>query len=133
MELGLTLSGTLLALGFFAALVGLPVLPDRLRRRREEAIGRQIALTDALDAALGPIVAPVVRRPLWGPWRVELAAPLADPAVLGRILAVTQAVFSAPGPAPGPRYRILLALRPEPSPTRRPPRVACSSRTAAAA
>lgn len=97
-------------------LVGGPmVLLDWLRNRRQEAIRRQIALTEAIDSRLGAIVAPVVKKPLWGPWQIQIAMPFARPATVGRILAVAHEVFSAAdGTNPG-RYRIVLTAKQEPN------------------
>lgn len=81
---------------YLVSLVGGPMLlMDWLRNRREETIRRQIALTDAIDAELGAIVAPVVRKPLWGPWQIRIAVPFTRPAAVGRILAVAHEVLSA--------------------------------------
>ncbi len=93
-------------LGF--VLVGGPVLVDGVRTRRDQSVQRQIALTDALDGRLGPIVAPLVRKPLWGPWEIRIAVPEQRwPAVPG-ILAVVHQMFSA-AKAPGSEpYRIVL-------------------------
>ena len=77
--------------------IGAPILLlGWLRSRRQEAIQRQIALTDAIDARLGPIVSPVVTKPLWGPWRVRIAMPLSRPVPVGRILAIAHGVLSDP-------------------------------------
>ncbi|MCX5735218.1 MAG: hypothetical protein NTW68_12950 [candidate division NC10 bacterium] len=75
--------------------IGTPILLlDWFRSRRQEAIQRQIALTDAIDAQVGAIVSPVVTKPLWGPWRVRIAMPLTPPLPVGRILAIAHEVFS---------------------------------------
>ena len=103
----ITVAVALLLVGGFAAFIA---LPDRLRRRRQESIRHQIALTDALDGALGPVVAPVVKRPFLGPWRIEIAAPLVRPATVGRALAVTHQTLVAEGIDPG-GYRIVLTAR----------------------
>ena len=65
-------------------------------------------LTDAIDARLGPIVSPVVTKPLWGPWRVRIAMPLTRPAPLGRILAITHGVLSGIDRGNPGHYRIVL-------------------------
>jgi len=97
-------------------LVGGPmVLLDRLRNRRHEAIRRQIALTEAIDSRLGAIVAPVVKKPLWGPWQIQIAVPLTRPATVGRILAVAHKVFSAADGKIAGRYRIVLTAKQEPN------------------
>ncbi|HEX3175900.1 MAG TPA: hypothetical protein VHZ49_04430 [Methylomirabilota bacterium] len=54
-------------------LVGLLRLVDARQRRRDAVVARQIAVTDAIHAALGPVVAPVVRRGRGGRWTVVLA------------------------------------------------------------
>jgi hypothetical protein len=112
METTLRLSWAVIALLVVLGFVGSAVLPGWLRRRRGESARRQIVLTDALDAALGPIVAPVVTRPFWGPWRIEIAAPLARPITVGRILAVTRRALGSDGMAPD-AYRVLLCDRPD--------------------
>lgn len=99
----------LAALAGFSAMV---ILPGVFRRRQEDAARRQIALTDALDAAIGPIVAPVVTKAIFGPWRVEVAVPLGHPLMVGRLLEVTHGSLSAGGLDAG-AYRILLVPRPE--------------------
>ena len=83
METTLNFAWAVIALLVVLGFVGSAILPGWLRRRRSESARRQILLTDALDAELGPIVAPVVTRPFWGPWRIEIAAPLARP-ITGR-------------------------------------------------
>ena len=49
-------------------LVGLLQLANVRERRRAEVTARQIAVTDAIHATFGPIVAPVVRRGRHGRW-----------------------------------------------------------------
>jgi len=111
METGLTLLGALCALVFFGGIAGAVLLPGWLQRRQRESVRRQIELTDALDGTFGPIVAPVVKRPFWGPWTIELAVPFDRLAVLGRIVAVADDVLSvAMGLSPN-RYRIILTPR----------------------
>ena len=90
-------------LGF--VLVGGPVLlMDWLRGRRQTAIERQIALTDALDEQLGAIVAPMVTRRLFGPWEIQLVVPYLRSAVM------------APRPAPGWQSRAAHHRRRSPVP-----------------
>jgi len=91
-----------------------------LRERRAQAARVQIALTDALDAALGPVLAPVVRPALWGPWRVELVVPAVRLAVLGRALALADPVLAGAGLR---RYRIEVAAVDRPSARRLGPSV----------
>jgi hypothetical protein len=112
METTLRLSWAVIALLVVLGFVGSAVLPGWLRRRRGESARRQIVLTDALDAVLGPIVAPVVTRPFWGPWRIEIAAPLARAVTVGRVLAVTRRALGSDGMAPD-AYRVVLCDRPD--------------------
>ena len=112
METTLNFAWALIALLVVLGFVGSAVLPGWLRRRRDESARRQIVLTDALDAELGPIVAPVVTWPFWGPWRIEIAAPLARPNTVGRILAVTRRALGSDGMTPD-AYRVVLCDRPD--------------------
>lgn len=112
METTLNFAWAVIALLVVLGFVGSAILPGWLRRRRSESARRQIVLTDALDAELGPIVAPVVTRPFWGPWRVEIAAPLARPITVGRILAVTRRALGSDGMTPD-AYRVVLCDRPD--------------------
>jgi hypothetical protein len=99
-------------LGF--VLFGGPVLlVDWLRRRRQTAIERQVALTDALDGRLGAMVAPVVTKPLFGPWEVQIAVPFLRSAATAEILAVVDNVFSGVGGMNASTYRIVLSAKPD--------------------
>jgi len=114
METGVMLvtGAAFLVLG--CTLVGGPmVLVDWVRMRRQAVIARQIALTDALDTQFGPLVAPVVTKPLFGPWEVRIAVPLLGSAVLARIIAVTDQVFAGVKGTPPMRYRMLLSITPD--------------------
>jgi len=110
------LTGLVMALSPILIVVALLVWAEWRDRRREATVARQIRLTDAIAAELGAIVAPVVKRPLWGPWQIELAMPLGRPAMVGRVLAIAHRVL------PG-RYEIVvtpqaepLGVRPKPAP-----------------
>lgn len=63
-------------------------------RRRQAAIARQIALTDAIAAELGAIVAPVVKPALWGPSKVRIPVPLSRPLTVARVLAIAHRVLA---------------------------------------
>ena len=94
--------------------IGGPILlTDWSRGRREETIRLQIALTDAIDAELGSIVSPVVKKPLWGPWQILIAIPLARPAAVGKILALAHEVFSVTEGMTVDQYEILLTPKQE--------------------
>jgi hypothetical protein len=95
--------------------IGAPILlTSWLRKRRQETVRRQIALTDAIDGELGMIVAPVVKQPLWGPWQVQLAVPFTRPAAAARILAVAHDVLSALDRVSPMGYQVVLTPKPEP-------------------
>ena len=97
----ISLGVVVISLLVFVLIGGPAVLMDWLRKRRAEEVRRQIALTDAIDSELGSIVAPVVKKPLWGPWRVHIAVPFARPLAVGRILTVAHEVFTiADGTSP---------------------------------
>lgn len=96
MDTLLTLIAAVAGALYLISLIGGPmVLMDWLRHRREETIRRQIALTDTIDATLGPVVTPVVAKPLWGPWQIRIAVPFTRPLPVVRILAVVREALSA--------------------------------------
>ena len=98
-----------------STLVGGPLLLiDWARERRRTVIERQIALTDALDGQLGPIVAPVVTKPVFGPWEIQIAVPYLRSAVLARILSVVDDIFAGVEGGGGPSYRIVLSATQDP-------------------
>ncbi|MEX2147766.1 MAG: hypothetical protein WED01_12215 [Candidatus Rokuibacteriota bacterium] len=109
MELMLTLLAVLvlvmlpvLALGALLALV------TRLQRSRAHVIAQQIALTDAIHAELGAVAAPVVAKPVFGPWRVSFAVPFGRPALVEQLVVITSRVLGAASPA---GVRIVLTPR----------------------
>ncbi len=100
-----------LLVGF--AIVGGPVfLVDWSRKRRQAAIERQILLTDALDRRLGAIVAPVVKKPLLGPWEIRIAVPLLRSTTAASILSVVDDVFSDRTRLDSSAYRVVLRAKP---------------------
>ncbi len=86
--------------------IGGPGFIDWYRKRKMETVACQIALTDALDAQFGPLVAPVVRQALWGPWDIRIAVPLLRPATLAGIVAAVEAAFTSSHGARA--YRLVL-------------------------
>ena len=101
-----------LLIGF--TLIGGPMLlVDWLRKRRLTEIERQIALTDALDGELGAIFAPVVTKPLLGPWEVHIAVPYLEPAMTGRLLSVVDDVFAGTFGVSSSSYQIFLSVEPD--------------------
>ena len=107
-----TLAGLLLFAAPIVVLVALLMVSERRQAHRRDEVLRQIALTDALHARLGAMVAPVVRRRQRA-WRVE------RPAVVAAVLATAAEVFGQT------RYEIELSRQtpavPMPSPPRRAP------------
>ena len=94
-------------------ILGLLALAGWREHRREAMIARQIRLTDAIADELGPIVAPLVVKPLGGPWRVEIQVPVGRPATVSRIVAIAHDTLTRTGAG---RYE--LVLTPEPAPVR---------------
>lgn len=94
-----------------AALLGLVEWTDRARR---EIVERQVAVTNAIHRELGAIVAPVVTKRVWGPWRVRIAVPLERPAVVGQVLAIAHRALAAPE-RPAQRLQIVVTQRAEAS------------------
>jgi hypothetical protein len=104
------------------ALVALLRLVDGRERRRREVVSRQITLTDAIHAALGPVVAPLVRRGRRG-WIGVIAVPAGYPQI-GLMVEIARGQL---GPA---AEIVLLTAAPAPPGRRRspaPPALALSS------
>lgn len=104
--------------------LGLLALGAWRRRRREAVVARQIHLTDALADELGAIVAPVVTKPLRGPWRAAIQVPIRQPGVVSRIVAIADDTLARDGAGP---YELVLTpgpapMRGLPTATRRPRR-----------
>jgi hypothetical protein len=98
------------------------LLVDWSRKRRQAAIGRQIALTEALDGQLGPIVSPVVKEPVFGPWEIRIAVPFHRSATVAKILCIVDEVFLDVEEAGGRPYRIFLSAKPNSTQETRAPR-----------
>jgi hypothetical protein len=112
MDSGVTILAVFDAVFFFGGILSVIILPGWLQARRREMARRQISLTDALDAEFGPIVAPVVTKPLRGPWVIEIEAPLVDRAQVGKMLAVIHDTLCVVhGMVPG-SYLIVLRAKP---------------------
>ena len=97
------------------AVVGFALLMERRQARRRHEVREQIALTDALHARLGALVAPVVRR-RGRAWQVAVAVPFERPAALATVLATVDAMF---GPA---RYEVVLSRQTPAGPAAPAPR-----------
>ena len=107
-----TLLGVLMLAAPVLALIALAALVDRRRARRDDAVSRQIAVTDALHRRFGAIVAPVVRSRGRG-WEIAVAVPFEQPAVVAGVLTSVAEVF---GRAP---YEVVLQRQVESTPASR--------------
>ena len=87
-----TVIGLIFAMSPLVLAVALLLAVERRHHHRESEVARQIALTDALHARLGALVAPVVRR-RHGVWRVSIAVPVEQPRIVGALLAIVDEVF----------------------------------------
>ena len=106
-------SGVVFVLLGFSLMGGPMLLTDWVRARRQDMIARQITLTDALDGRFGVRVAPVVTKPLFGPWEVRIAVPLQWSAIQGGMLAVIDEVFARFDGTEPSSYRIVLSVTPD--------------------
>jgi hypothetical protein len=116
-----TLVGVLILAAPLIALAALVMLIERRRQRRQAEVLRQIALTDALHARLGALVAPVVR---WRhrAWQVAVAVPFERPAAVAAVLATVQEVFGRV------RFEVVLSRQAPAAPLPRAPRSAAVGR-----
>ena len=87
-----TVIGLMFAASPLVLTVALLLAAERRQRRVQSEVARQIALTDALHARFGALLAPVVRRRR-GVWQVSVAVPAEDPRVVGRVLTTVDEVF----------------------------------------
>ena len=96
----------LLFLLVMASLLGGPaVLVDWLRKRRREAVMQQILLTDKIYAEYGAIASPEVKRPLWGPRKIEFQV---GPGATAKVLVAAHEVLSVADRMKLGRYQIIL-------------------------
>ena len=85
-----------------AGLIALLRLATVVERRRQAVISRQVALTDAIHATLGPVIAPIVRRGR-GRWVGVLPVPIGHPQI-GLMVEIAQSSL-------GPDAEILLVAQ----------------------
>ena len=98
----------LLPPAFVAALL---LFSGRFQRRAETTIARQIEVTDAIHAALGAVVSPVVRHRLDGRWQVFIPLELDNADTVTQVVRTARGVFDAhEGTRPG-RFEIVLSPR----------------------
>lgn len=98
----------------------LKVVAWRQQRRLAE-IARQIAVTDAIHAELGAVVAPTVRR-LWHGWRLAIPVPFDDLGTVTRVVEAASRAFDAAERATPGRFELVLS--PQERPIRHSARVA---------
>jgi hypothetical protein len=113
-----TLVGVLMLVAPIAVLATLMWLVECHQRRRRDEIVRQIALTDALHARLGALLAPVVRR-RHRLWQVAVAVPFGQSGVVATVLDTVDQVLGQG------RYEVVLSRQ-------APARPAARSRRSAA-
>jgi hypothetical protein len=109
----MVISGAALLLLLFVLGGGPMLLVDWSRKRRQQEIARQIALTDAIHGRIGPVVSPVVTKPFFGPWEIRLAVPFHHLAAVAKILSVVDEMFPVVEGAGSRPYRIFLTASPD--------------------
>jgi len=101
-----------------AFVVALLLFSGRFQRRAETTIARQIEVTDAIHAALGAVVSPVVRHRLDGRWQVFIPLELDNADTVTQVVRAARGVFDAhEGTRPG-RFEIVLSPREKFAPQR---------------
>jgi len=111
----LIMLGTALAVVILpaASVTALLVLAEWRQRARQRRLVRQVMVTEAIDAELGAIVAPFVRRRFARGWRLEVAVPFDEPALVGRVVALAHAAMQRTDPHASPLEIVLTAQSPE--------------------
>ncbi len=89
-------------------LVALVVAGMARERRNEQEVACEAVVTDAIHRELGAVVAPIVRKPLWGPWRLFLVLPLEQPDLVATVLRVARRALA---PMPPSRFVIVVTPR----------------------
>jgi hypothetical protein len=89
-----TVIGLMFAASPMVLTVALLAAAERRQRRLQSEVSRQIALTDALHARFGALLAPVVRR-RGGVWQVSVALPADDRRIAGAVLTAADEVFGS--------------------------------------
>lgn len=110
----------LVALFPIALLVAALGLSNWRQRMRLAEIARQIAVTDAIHAVLGAVASPVVRRTLWGGWRLTIPVPLDRPETVTQVVDAAYGAFSASERTKPGRFEIMLTQQDRPVPRRAP-------------
>ena len=77
-------------IGFMAlqilVVVAMLVIATRRDRRNQEAIARQVAITDAIHREVGALVAPTVEPGPRGAWRLTIPVPFERPDVVASVV-----------------------------------------------
>ena len=110
-------------------IVGLLLLSDRFQRRALAVVARQIAVTDAIHAELGAVVAPVVRHRLGGRWQIRIPVELDKPDTVTHVVRAAYDAFDARDRTRQGRFEIVLSPQEQPFPRRNRAAVtACATR-----
>ena len=112
----LTVLSVLTALLPIAVIVLLLQLSTWRQRARLAEISRQIAVTDAIHAALGAVVSPVVEKTLWRGWRLTIPVPLDRPETVMQVVDTAYAAFDAAERDRPGRFEIVLTPQERPRP-----------------
>ena len=110
----------LVALSPIVLLVAALSLSNRRQRTRLAEIAQQVAVTDAIHAALGAVVSPVARRTVWGGWRLTIPVPLDRPETVMQVLDAAYGAFSVAERTSPTRFEIVLTPQERPVPRRAP-------------
>jgi len=107
--------GTVLAVVILpaASVTALLLLAEWRTRARQRRLVRQVLVTEAIDAELGAIVAPVIKRRFARGWRLEVAVPFDEPALVGQVVALAHAAMQRTDPHASPPQIVLTAQTPE--------------------
>jgi hypothetical protein len=76
------------------ALFGALRFVEARQRARARVIARQVQLTDAIHAELGAVVAPVVDKHAFRPWRVTFPLAQSRAGEVSRLIAITDRVLA---------------------------------------
>ena len=82
-----------LAAAPFVLTVLLLVLCGHRQDRLAARVARQVEITDAIHRELGAVVAPLLTRGPWGSYRLVIPAPLEQPGMVARALAIAYRVL----------------------------------------
>jgi len=110
----------LVALSPMVVLVAALWLASWRQRMRQTEIARQIAVTDAIHAALGAVVSPIARRTLWGGWQLTIPVPLDCPDTVIQVVDAAYGAFGVAERTSPTGFEIVLTPQERPVPRRAP-------------